>query len=112
MKAYDLSEVSVLVVDDNAHMRRLVVGILGALGVRHTAEAEDGTTAFKELVNFQADVVVCDWSMQPMDGLKFTKMVRTDDDSPNVYVPIIHVDGTPRNYRVSPWRATRVLRNT
>lgn len=82
-----------LVVDDNRHMRHLIKGILGALGIRKVAEAEDGKTAMEELQNFDADIVVCDWNMEPMDGLEFTRNLRNSDDSPNIYIPVIMLTG-------------------
>ena len=93
MAEYNIERLNVLVVDDNRHMRFLVRMILKSLGVREIIEAEEGESALKALRNFDADIVVCDWNMQPMDGIEFTKLVRTSDDSPNAYVPIIMLTG-------------------
>lgn len=93
MNEYNLEQLSVLVVDDNRHMRFLVRMILKSLGLKQIMEAEEGESAFKVLDKFDADIVICDWAMQPMDGIEFTKKIRTDDDSPNAYVPIIMLTG-------------------
>lgn len=100
MSEYNLEQLNILVVDDNRHMRFLVRMILKSLGVRHVVEAEEGASAFKTLDKFDADIVICDWAMQPMDGIEFTKNIRTSDDSPNAYVPIIMLTGHTEVSRV------------
>ncbi|MHA1108515.1 MAG: response regulator [Alphaproteobacteria bacterium] len=97
---YSLDNVSVLVLDDNRHMRSLVQSILHALGVKDIAEAADAPEAFKELQHFHADVIIADWHMEPLDGLDFVRLVRTAKDSPNPYVPIIMLTGHTEYSRV------------
>ncbi len=97
---YNIERLNFLVVDDNKHMTMLVRTILHALGARNCEEAFDGADAFKVLKHFPADIIVCDWVMQPLDGIEFTKMVRTGRDSPNPYVPIIMLTGHTELARV------------
>ncbi len=97
---YNFEELNVLVLDDSPNMRALVVSILHALGVRNIMEADDVTRAFMELKNFSADIVVTDWHMEPLDGLDFVRMVRSGDNSPNPYVPIIMLTGHTELQRV------------
>lgn len=89
MADYDLTRLNILVVDDNSHMRKMVRSILVAMGIRKVSEAEDGAEALKLMKNLDVDIVFCDWLMEPMDGITFTKMVRKSENSPDVYVPII-----------------------
>ena len=100
MAEYDLESLSILIVEDNVHMRRLVQSILNALGVRMVGMAEDGADAFKVMKTFEPDIIICDWNMDPIDGLEFTKMIRTNEDSPNIYVPIIMLTGHTEARRV------------
>ncbi len=100
MVDYNLERLNVLIVDDNKHMRALVTSILNALGVRNVVDASDGADAFKELRHFPADIIICDWNMDPLDGLDFTRMVRTAQDSPNPFVPIIMLTGHTEMSRV------------
>ena len=88
-KNYNIQNVNVLVVDDDIHSRQIVKGILRALGVRDMREAEDGAEALRILQTFAADIVFCDWNMCPVDGLEFTRLVRTSSDSPNPFVNIV-----------------------
>lgn len=100
MTEYNIERLNVLVVDDNRHMRFLVRMILKSLGVRDIMEAEEGESAIKTLSNFDADIVICDWNMQPMDGIAFTREMRSGSDSPNRYVPIILLTGHTELTRV------------
>ncbi len=101
---YDLSLLSVLVVDDNGHMRALVKSILHALGVKEVRDVSDAVDAFRELQYFAADVIIVDWNMEPIDGIEFTRLVRTAKDSPNPFVPIIMLSGHTELFRVSQAR--------
>ena len=100
LPAYDLSELRVLVVDDNKNMRAIVAEALRALGVRKINEAEDGADALKLLQTSPADLVICDWNMSPIDGIEFTRMLRKASDTKNPYVPVIMLTGHTEYARV------------
>ena len=89
MDTYTLERLNFLVVDDSSHMRSLVRSALRGLGARHIKEATDGADAYKRLGTYAADVIVCNWQMSPMDGLEFVRLLRTDTDSPNPFIPVI-----------------------
>jgi two-component system chemotaxis response regulator CheY len=72
----DFSSCTVLVVDDFATMRRIVVGLLRQAGFRRVAEAEDGAQALRQLQQTRFDLVVSDWNMPNMNGLELLKAVR------------------------------------
>ena len=100
MADLDLSNLSALIIDDNFHMRQLVKTVLSALNLRNVAEADDGAAAIKVLKTFEADFVICDWAMSPLDGIDFTKLIRTSEDSPNIYLPIIMLSGHTEMNRI------------
>ena len=100
MANYNLKQLSFMTVDDNAHMCALVKSILIALGVKNVMDASNGEEAFKKLRLFSADIVICDWNMEPMDGIDFTKKIRNSNESPNVFVPIIMLTGHTEMKRV------------
>ncbi|HEB79386.1 MAG TPA: response regulator [Rhodospirillales bacterium] len=99
-KTYCLERIKFLIVEDNKHMRCLINNVLVALGAVHIMEAEDGADALKALRDFQADIIICDWNMAPMDGIKFTRAMRNSIDSPNPYAPIIMLTGHSGKDRV------------
>ena len=91
--AYQFERLKILVVDDNAHMRRLVVTILQAFGVIQIYEAENGEQAWHALVEHNPDICVLDWMMEGMSGLELTQKIRSDPGSPNCFVPVIMLTG-------------------
>lgn len=104
LKAYNIERVNFLIIEDNKHMSVMVKTLLVAFGARNVIEATDGADAFKALKHFPADIIICDWVMQPLDGLDFVRMVRTSKDSPNPFVPIIMLTGYTEMHRVTQAR--------
>ena len=93
MSGYRFDRLKILVVDDNQHMRKLVITILQAFGTTQIFEAPDGEHAWDVLRVTNPDVVMLDWQMEGMNGLDFARMVRTSPNSPNPFVPIIMLTG-------------------
>jgi CheY-like chemotaxis protein len=100
--AYD--HLRVLIVEDNNHMRTLLRSLMNALGIRQVIECTDGASAYAALRDRKPDFVLTDLSMKPVDGIEFTRMVRTAKDSPNPYVPIVMVTGHTERGRVEAAR--------
>lgn len=99
-----LSSLHVLVVDDNAHMRSIVVAILRGIGVGTVKEAGDGADALEAMRAGVPDIVIADLNMDPIDGLDFARMVRTAPDSPFPFVPIIMMTGHTERSKVTAAR--------
>jgi two-component system chemotaxis response regulator CheY len=93
MSGYRFDRVKVLVVDDNAHMRKLVTTILQAFGVHTIFEAANGDDAWTALREYNPDVVVLDWVMEGRSGLELIGMIRTNPAVPNPFVPVIMLTG-------------------
>jgi two-component system chemotaxis response regulator CheY len=93
MAVSTFDHLKVLVVEDNVQIRGLLRSLLHALGIKHVIEAEDGESGYESLRQNGPDFVLSDLSMKPMDGIEFTRKVRTSQDSPNPYVPIVMVTG-------------------
>lgn len=93
MSDYRFDKLRVLVVDDNQHMRKLVVAVLQAIGVREFYEAPDAEHAWSHLKETNPDVVILDWQMSGMTGLEFVRLLRNSPRSPNPFVPVIMLTG-------------------
>jgi two-component system chemotaxis response regulator CheY len=100
MMGYRLDRLTVLIVDDNQHMRTLIRTILESLGVAHILDARDGAHALEKMGQTQIDLVVLDWNMEPMDGLELTRHLRRSTDSPDPFVPVIMLSGHTERSRV------------
>jgi two-component system, chemotaxis family, chemotaxis protein CheY len=73
-----MASLKLLVVDDSATMRRIIVNTLKRIGYEDILEAEDGADAYAKLesesgVNF----IITDWNMPNMSGLEFVTKVRS-----------------------------------
>lgn len=82
LRSIQVSELKVLVVDRNKHMRRLVKSLLYAMGFREFIEADEGGQALLELKNTPADLIVTGWDMKPIGGLELIQTLRRAEDSP------------------------------
>jgi two-component system chemotaxis response regulator CheY len=70
----------VLIVDDFATMRRILRNILKQIGFTDINEADDGSTALKELKKEKYDLILSDWNMPEMPGLDLLNAIRADDE--------------------------------
>lgn len=95
-----LHNLSVLLVDDNAFMLRLMQNLCRGLGMIRMYQAEDCETAMLLLADKNVDLMITDWHMAPMDGLDLVKHVRTAPASDNPYLPIIMLTGHGDRERV------------
>ncbi|NQW11983.1 MAG: response regulator [Alphaproteobacteria bacterium] len=91
MKAYNLENLSALVVDDNRFMRTIITNVLRGLSITHIAEARDGREALEEIRNSPVDVVIMDWEMPEMNGAQLLKNIRSGKRGINPLVPVVVV---------------------
>jgi len=98
--AGDLSRISALVLDDNAHMIHIVRTMLRGFGINRTYESRDAAEALELVRHEPIDLVVADYQMDMLDGLEFTSMVRNAADSRNPFVPIILLTAYTERSRV------------
>ena len=99
-----LSDIHVLVVDDNRQMRFLMRALLRAAGVVRISEAEDALEAFDIMRKTPVTLILVDWKMKPVDGIAFTKMVRLSTESPDPCAPILMMTAHTEVSRVAAAR--------
>lgn len=70
-----ISGLKVLVLEDQAFQRNLLVGVLQHLGVTRVESAGDGSSAMDALERTQTgfDIAICDLRMEGMDGIEFIR---------------------------------------
>src|SRR5437763_1956889 len=96
----DFNKLRFLVIDDNAHMRRILRTLLHGFGARDVYEAEDGAAGLEAFTHSAPDIVLTDWSMPIFDGLELAQMIRQPGANSNPYVPIIMLTGHSEKRRV------------
>lgn len=74
----------ILVVDDSAVMRKILIKALGDGGHTDILEATNGKEALE--VAGDVDVIFTDWNMPVMDGLTFVQELRKSSQVPVVMV--------------------------
>lgn len=100
----DFNRLRFLVIDDNAHMRRIVRTLLHGFGAREVYEAEDGATGLEAFNHYLPDIVITDWTMPIFDGLELTYMIRQPGANARPYTPIIMLTGHTERTRVTTAR--------
>lgn len=86
-----LSNIKILIIDDNAFARTLIRRILLQFGAQEIQEARDGENAIEEVKAFKPDIIIVDWMMKPIDGMEFVRWLREAKDSPAPFTPVIMV---------------------
>ena len=100
MVRIEFSRLRFLVMDDNAHMRRMLRTLLHSFGAREVHEAEDGAAGLEAFTYHIPDILITDWAMPIFDGLELTQMIRQPGANANPYVAIIMLTGHSEKKRV------------
>ena len=81
-----------LIVDDAESMRVLLCRLLKRIGIG-TAEFNEGGAALAAVLSMAPDFILTDLSMTPMDGLTFTRSLRSLNEEKVRQIPIIMITG-------------------
>ena len=96
MSGDPLSELCVLIVDDQRAMRMIIRRLLSQISIENVVEAEDGQVALDYLQhpsNQPPDLVICDLHMANIDGLQFSNLVRRNKVPRLAGIPILILTG-------------------
>lgn len=102
--ALKLERLNVLVIEDTKPMLDLIGHVLDKLGVGYVQTTMDPLKAQEMVRRDNPDIIMCDWEMPEMDGIEFTKDIRTNTLYPNRMVPIIMISGYGMSERVASAR--------
>ncbi len=83
-----------LIVEDYEDMRLLLSTLLERRGLR-VAEAEDGFAGVRAAEELRPDLILMDWSMPGMDGLKAMRLIRERDSLSEIPVIVISGHASP-----------------
>ena len=87
----------VLVVDDFATMRKIIVNILKQMRFKEIYQADDGTTALEVLKKEKIDLILSDWNMPKMNGLELLKQVRSNPEWNEVKFVMVTAESQKQN---------------
>ena len=89
-----------LIVDDAKPMRLLIRSMLFQFGFAQIFEADDGLDALEQLDEISVDVIICDWMMEPMDGLNFVKALRSHSEARIKSLPLLMLTAVANENKV------------
>ena len=89
-----------LIVDDAKPMRQLIRSMLIQFGFAQIFEADDGLDALEQLDKISVDVIICDWMMEPMDGLNFVKALRSHSEPRVKSLPLLMLTAVANENKV------------
>jgi two-component system, chemotaxis family, chemotaxis protein CheY len=95
-----IQSLSVLVVDDNQYMRKMIRNLLVNCGIKDICEAADGIAALDTIRTMGPDVVILDWEMPLLSGAELVRIVRSPGVFPMPDIPIIMLTGHCERWRV------------
>lgn len=101
-----LSNLKILIVDDQPESRMALKGILIDLHVAEVFEADDGRTGklFLKKSGGGIDLILCDWNMPIMSGMEFFRHVRGQGN----LAPFLMITGRGDHNSVMEARSTGV----
>jgi two-component system, chemotaxis family, chemotaxis protein CheY len=95
-----LEALKVLIVDDEATMRKVTRSLLQVIGVKTIYEAADGRSGLEAICRWAPHVVILDWAMPSPNGPQFVRQVRSPGHFPYPDVAIIMLTAYGERSRV------------
>jgi two-component system chemotaxis response regulator CheY len=88
-----MADIDVMIVDDEAFVRKTLTQMLKLCGVHRITEATNGRHALSELVSlpeFQLpNLILCDLEMELMGGIEFLESLRSQENESIATLPVI-----------------------
>lgn len=91
MHKRDMARLSVLVVDDSEPMQKLLQVLLTGYGATQITQAGNGVEALAILKETAFDLIITDLAMRPMDGMEFSRRLRTPGSHVSPDVPVLMI---------------------
>ena len=87
---------NILVVDDSAVMRKIIIKALrsGRFADASIEEAGDGLEGLKQFNPKKTDFILADWNMPNMNGIEFIKKVREIKTKKKIVIMMITTEGS------------------
>ncbi|MEK7800832.1 MAG: response regulator, partial [Pseudomonadota bacterium] len=102
--ALNLKSLHLLVIEDLAPMRELIISVLKVQGFTNVSFAADGKAGFELFCRYNHDIILTNWNAPSHSGTEMVHQIRTSPSSPNKMVPIIIMTGLASRERISQAR--------
>lgn len=90
MKNFDLTQLSALIVEKHPPMRTMLREIIRELGMQKIYDAANPELGYEVFNAKQPDLVLIDWAPD-FDGIGLLNKIRADENSYNLFAPVIMV---------------------
>jgi len=88
---------TILIADDSASMRAMLIAILEPLGDYNVVEASSGFEALRLLPRENVDLILTDINMPDINGLELISYLRNNPNYKNIPVFIISTEGSAKD---------------
>ena len=92
-----MSTKTILIADDSATMRAMLVAIVEEVGDYRIVEASSGFEALRLLPRDQVDLILTDINMPDINGLELISYLRANPNYKNIPVFIISTEGSAKD---------------
>ena len=92
-----MSTKTILIADDSATMRAMLVAVVETLGDYRIVEASSGFEALRLLPRDHVDLIMTDINMPDINGLELISYLRTNPNYKKIPVFIISTEGSPKD---------------
>jgi len=92
----NLSDLVILVADQNSYLRRLIFGMLRGFGANKLLEVDSSAGLIEALAGQKIDILLCDSRFPPNGGLALTQNIRRDVQNENRTIPILIMSSDAR----------------
>ncbi|MFZ2950002.1 MAG: response regulator [Desulfuromonadaceae bacterium] len=92
-----MSTRTILIADDSASMRAMLIAIVETLGDFHMVEASSGFEALRLLPRDHVDLILTDINMPDINGLELIRYLRANPNYKNIPVFIISTEGSAKD---------------
>lgn len=89
MAEIDYLSTRVLVIEDHAMIRDIVISILRTIGFRQIRGVADGQTGLRIVTDEQPHLILCDITMDQMDGFQFVEAMHKAGFSQDKHIPTV-----------------------
>ena len=103
-----LEKLRILIVEDEAYIRKIIHQVLRRLRVGNISEAIDGDEAFKKTLMLRPDLIFCDIHMEPVDGIQFLNRLRALNQPDIAKTPVVFLTSDANQENVMMARKLKV----
>lgn len=98
--ARNLDKISILIVDDEVFIRKIIRQVVQRLGIHNIWEGADGDEAYDLAVRYRPNVILCDIHMKPTDGMSFLARLRLEEQVDVRRTPVVFLTSNAKEKTV------------